>query len=63
VDINAAKKKFDLKLAETGPYYVDYTRNGRFLLLGGKKGHIFMCDWMNMKPYCEININETGFFF
>ena len=37
VDVSTANKKFELKLTEFGPYTIDYSRNGRDLLLGGKK--------------------------
>lgn len=39
VSITTAQKRFDLTLNELGPYVFDYTRNGRHLLLGGRKGH------------------------
>ena len=39
VSIATAKKRFDLTLSELGPYVFDYSRNGRDLLLGGRKGH------------------------
>ena len=36
---------FDLNLPENGPFYIDYTRNGKYLLMGGEKGNISMLDW------------------
>lgn len=29
LDLQAAEKVFELELKEFGPYYLDYTRNGR----------------------------------
>jgi U3 small nucleolar RNA-associated protein 7 len=34
VDVNAARKAFDLDLPHLGPYTVDFTPNGRDLLIG-----------------------------
>jgi U3 small nucleolar RNA-associated protein 7 len=34
------KKILNLDLPEHGPYSVDHTRNGRFMILGGERGHI-----------------------
>ncbi|KAK2961399.1 putative U3 small nucleolar RNA-associated protein 7 [Blattamonas nauphoetae] len=59
LDINAARKRFDLKLHEYGPYSLDYSRNGRYLLLGGSRGHIFMTDWLDSKPMCEFQVNQS----
>jgi U3 small nucleolar RNA-associated protein 7 len=39
VSITTAQKRFDLTLNQLGPYVFDYSRNGRDLLLGGRKGH------------------------
>ena len=38
VDTESAKKGFELNLSQFGPYTLDYTRNGRYLVLGGRKG-------------------------
>ncbi|PHH49603.1 putative U3 small nucleolar RNA-associated protein 7 [Ceratocystis fimbriata CBS 114723] len=54
-----AQKRFDLKLDQLGPYVFDYTRNGRQLLIGGRKGHIATMDWRDGTPGCEIQLGET----
>lgn len=58
VVIQQAKKGIELKL-DMGPYVAEYTRNGRHLLLAGRKGHIATCDWRAGKPGCELHLNET----
>ncbi|KAL2917932.1 putative U3 small nucleolar RNA-associated protein 7 [Polyrhizophydium stewartii] len=59
VDANTESKMFDLKLPEFGPYALDYTRNGRHLLIGGRKGHIASFDWQSGKLACELHVRET----
>ncbi|KAL1297530.1 hypothetical protein AAFC00_006102 [Neodothiora populina] len=59
VGLETAKKGFELRLEGLGPYTADYTRNGRELLLAGRKGHIATMDWRDGKLGCELNLNET----
>ncbi|KAI8916747.1 NUC141 domain-containing protein [Powellomyces hirtus] len=59
VDVNTSKKMFDLKLKDFGAYSMDYTRNGRNMLIGGRKGHIATFDWKAGKLGCELHVKET----
>ncbi len=59
VSIQSAKKRFDLKLAEGGQYGVDYTRDGRHLLLAGRRGHVAAFDWERGVLKCEMHLGET----
>jgi len=52
-------KGFELKLPTFGPYFMDYTRNGRYLLLGGTKGHVASFDWREGKLGSEMQLKET----
>lgn len=58
VGVDEAKKAFDFKL-DLGPYRADYTRNGRKLLIAGRKGHVATCDWRAGKIGCELQLKET----
>ncbi|CAN0029772.1 unnamed protein product, partial [Sphacelaria rigidula] len=59
VDVNTAREIFDLSLPDLGPYAIDYTKNGRFLLLGGRKGHLALLDALRMDVQMEIQLGET----
>lgn len=59
VDLASAAKGFHLTLKEYGPYKLSYTTNGRYLLLGGKKGHIAAFDWVTKNLMCEMGVNES----
>jgi U3 small nucleolar RNA-associated protein 7 len=59
VSIETAKKGFELKLDGLGPYVADYTRNGRKLLLTGRKGHVATMDWRGGALGCELQLGET----
>ncbi|GAB7355695.1 hypothetical protein MBLNU459_g6398t1 [Dothideomycetes sp. NU459] len=59
VGLETAKKGFELRLDGLGPYTADYTRNGRELLLAGRKGHVATMDWRDGKLGCELQLGET----
>lgn len=57
--VETAQKGFELKLDGLGPYHCEYTRNGRELLLAGRKGHVATMDFREGKLGCEIQLGET----
>ncbi|KAI9833367.1 MAG: Small subunit (SSU) processome component [Phylliscum demangeonii] len=59
VAIETAKKGFELKLEDLGPYNAEYSRNGRDLLLFGRKGHVATTEWREGKLSCELQLGET----
>ncbi|KAF1851641.1 U3 snoRNP-associated protein Utp7 [Cucurbitaria berberidis CBS 394.84] len=60
VGVETAKKSFELRLDNLGPYDVcEYSRNGRDLLIAGRKGHVATFDWRDGKLGCELQLNET----
>lgn len=59
IAVETAKKRFELKLDTLGPYICEFTRNGRELLLAGRKGHVAAMDWREGKLGCEVQLEET----
>lgn len=59
VAVETARKGFELRLEGLGPYVCDYTRNGKGLLLAGRKGHVATMDWRDGRPRFEIQLGET----
>lgn len=59
VAIEVAQKRFELKLDTMGPYVCEYSRNGRDMILAGRKGHIATMDWREGKLGCELQLGET----
>ncbi len=60
VDGNVAKNMLDLKLIESGPYKMKYSRNGRYMIFCGQKGHVATMDCLRSKVGTELQLdNET----
>lgn len=65
VGVETARKSFTLSLdggrsgVGMGPYRCDYTRNGRHLVLAGRKGHLAAFDWQAGTLSFEINVKDT----
>ncbi|XP_030378080.1 probable U3 small nucleolar RNA-associated protein 7 [Scaptodrosophila lebanonensis] len=58
LDLQSAAKHFQLNL-DFGPYTLRYTKNGRHLLLGGRRGHVAAFDWITKRLHCEFNATES----
>ncbi|VAH22386.1 unnamed protein product [Triticum turgidum subsp. durum] len=59
VDIWSSRKSFDMILPVLGPYTLEYTPNGRYMIVGGRKGHIAFMDMLNMELINEFEVKET----
>jgi U3 small nucleolar RNA-associated protein 7 len=58
VDIGTLKKLFDFDL-EGGPFVLKPTKNGRHVIVGGKRGQLSVVDRTNMNPMCDITVDES----
>nr|BAN65984.1 conserved hypothetical protein [Babesia bovis] len=58
VDLGTKRKVFNLQLS-LGPYFANYTRDGRYMLLGGSKGQLALFDIIDMKPFFDISVKQT----
>ena len=56
--IQNAHDIFNLNMPDFGPYAVDITRNGKHLLLGGRKGHLAMLEWKTKNLVCEFQAKD-----
>ena len=61
VEVGAAAKAFDLSLPDLGPYNLDFTRSGRYMLLGGRKGHLGIMDWQRAHLVTELQASALSF--
>ncbi|CAM9135797.1 unnamed protein product, partial [Ectocarpus fasciculatus] len=59
LDMNTSKNIMDLYLTNFGPYRVNYSRNGRFMLIGGARGHVATFDALRMSVGTELQLQET----
>ena len=58
VDMQTKQKMLDLRL-DFGPYRLAFTRNGRWMAIGGRKGHIAVLDWTQSALATEIHVKEA----
>ena len=50
---------FDLRLKDFGPYSgLSVTRNGQYVLLGGRKGHLAMLEWKRKNLLMEFQAKD-----
>ncbi|KAG2401886.1 uncharacterized protein HKW66_Vig0190770 [Vigna angularis] len=59
VDISSSRKQYDIILPELGPYTLDFTSSGRYMAVGGRKGHLGIVDMINLSLIRELQVRET----
>ncbi|KAL8518129.1 hypothetical protein ACS0TY_009475 [Phlomoides rotata] len=59
VDILSLRKQFDIVLPDFGPYTLDFSLSGRYMVAGGRKGHMVLLDMKNMDLIKEFQVRET----
>lgn len=58
IDMATAARSFSLDL-NFGPYRFDYGINGRELIIGGRRGHVGVFDWMTKDLLAEKDMLEA----
>ena len=56
--VQNANDIFNLRMPDFGPYNLDITRNGKYLMLAGRKGHLAMLDWKTKNLVCEFQAKD-----
>jgi U3 small nucleolar RNA-associated protein 7 len=59
LDADTARQIFDLELAESAPYGMEYDRSGRYSILYGNKGHLALMDCHQSSLVTEFYVHET----
>ncbi|XVE78507.1 hypothetical protein DITRI_Ditri13aG0150600 [Diplodiscus trichospermus] len=59
VDILSSRNQYDIVLPELGPYTLDFTPNGRYMAVAGRKGHLAIVDLKTLNLIKEIQVRET----
>ncbi|RVW76257.1 U3 small nucleolar RNA-associated protein 7 [Vitis vinifera] len=61
VDILSSKNQYDIVLPELGPYTLDFTSSGRYMAVGGRKGHLAIIDMKNMGVIKDFQFERWGY--
>ena len=56
-EVGTSRKALDLDFPQLGPYCLDWTRNGRYMVLGGRKGHLALMAWQQAQPFAELQVS------
>ncbi|GMQ02866.1 LOW QUALITY PROTEIN: hypothetical protein CsSME_00048907 [Camellia sinensis var. sinensis] len=59
VDILSSKNQYDIVLPDLGLYTLDFTSSGRYMALGGRKGHLAIINMKDMGLIKEFQVRET----
>ncbi|XP_061353423.1 probable U3 small nucleolar RNA-associated protein 7 [Gastrolobium bilobum] len=59
VDILSSRNQYDIILPALGPYTLDFTSSGRYMAVGGRKGHLGIVDMINLSLIKEFQVRET----
>ncbi|OIW01716.1 hypothetical protein TanjilG_05169 [Lupinus angustifolius] len=59
VDIRSSRNQYDIVLPDLGPYTLDFTSSGRYMAIGGRKGHLGIVDMINLSLVRELQVRET----